>query len=311
MECKLCGSTLLTIRPCKDAKTQEKMPIADCQRCSLVQQAEMPSTEALQIYYSHHYRTDYKSAYEPKPKYVYRAGRTALDRLQCLQNAIDLPTGSRLLDVGAGGGEFVCMANKFGFHAIGIEPNQGYSTFARNAYDCEIRTGSLEDVRDERFDLISLFHVLEHMAEPTEVMRKLHSLLNPQGYLFLEVPNIWQKDASPHNIYFKAHLYYYSRASLTALTSPYFETVWMEDEGNLMAILRKRDTPLAAHQYPTAADLSHHAQRMARKGWSEYLFEGGGWKKPWQRLQRSQQEQAMAHLSAAQILERLAAPHLR
>jgi transcription elongation factor Elf1 len=70
--CKLCGASEADFSDHKDAKSKEILSIAFCQSCGLVQQAEIPSDEALKIYYSHNYRTDYKNTYKPKLKYVFR-----------------------------------------------------------------------------------------------------------------------------------------------------------------------------------------------------------------------------------------------
>jgi 2-polyprenyl-3-methyl-5-hydroxy-6-metoxy-1,4-benzoquinol methylase len=192
-------------------------------------------------------------------------------------------SGVSMLDIGAGGGEVVFAATQAGFHAKGIEPNKGYSEFARANYGIEVSTAHLDDVSNEQFSVITMFHVLEHMPSPQKVFRRLHELLQPDGLLVIEVPNVEQPDASPANIFFKAHLYYYSASTLIYAASEVFEPVLVEHTGNLRAIFKRRPTLVAACR-PATQEIQHTKRRLREKGWLEYIFKGGGWRRPFERV---------------------------
>ena len=305
--CRLCGGTAGQHISAVDAKAGGPLPVTMCLDCGLVQQTTLPSSEELRIYYSHNYRQDYKSTYVPKPKHVRRAGQAALSRLAFLRRHGGLSAGARLLDIGAGGGEFVYLAGRAGFRAQGIEPNVGYSEYAKTEYGVDIRTMPVDDLTEASADLVTLFHVLEHIAEPLAVMAKIHGVLSDDGRLLVEVPNILQRDASPHNIYFKAHLFYYSRFTLISAASRWFEPVSVEDEGNLRVLFRRRATPLPAIVLPDEASVAFTRQRLARKGWVEYAFAGGGWLKPLRRVRRIVAESMLPKGSPKSLLDRLAA----
>lgn len=260
--CRLCAGSIEKVWTSKDAKSSDTLDLGLCSVCGLVAQLVLPSDEELRIYYSHHYREDYKRTHCPKLKYVKRAGRTALDRLDFIQRAGIAAQGKRLLDIGAGGGEFCYMA-----------------------------------------DVVTLFHVFEHLAHPRDVMSKIWHLLTDGGQLIIEVPNLHQADASPHNVYFKAHLFYYSRYSLMAAASPYFECVRAEDDGNLFMAFRKRAVPLADMQLPSAAQLAHTEQRLNQKGWLEYLFVGGGLMKAPKRIEQMAAEAMLPRMSPREMLD--------
>jgi 2-polyprenyl-3-methyl-5-hydroxy-6-metoxy-1,4-benzoquinol methylase len=303
MMCCLCQSGSLSgfVRP--DAKSSEPIALGECMKCGHVQQVNMPSPEELATYYSHHYRSDYKAVHVPKKKHVHRAGRVALERLQMLQK---FQEGRRsLLDVGAGGGEFVYLASRLGWDATGIEPNLGYSEFARNEYGVEVATGSLDDEAHRRVDVVTMFHVLEHMPDPQASVQRVYERLTPQGLFFVEVPNLIQKDSSPHNIFFKAHVQYFNKDTLFFVTSRHFECLTMEDKGNLKAVFRRLDHLTKEAQLPSTEVVAANAARFRAKGWSEYLFEGGGWKKPFLRLRRSRVEAAFGSCSPRQTLDYL------
>lgn len=139
MECALCGNTdaFETVAHV-DSKSSEPLQVSLCGHYGLIQQLPIPSIHDLNVYYSHHYRRDYKNAYIPKAKHVYRAGKTAMQRINFLKSA-NIEHGS-LLDIGAGGGEFVYLSGKSGFVSQGIEKNIGYSEYARNAYRYHVMT---------------------------------------------------------------------------------------------------------------------------------------------------------------------------
>jgi 2-polyprenyl-3-methyl-5-hydroxy-6-metoxy-1,4-benzoquinol methylase len=305
--CKLCASRLSYVVSSRDAKSGELLTVCMCTECGLVQQSPIPTDHELRIYYSHHYRTDYKNTYSPKPKYVYRAGRAARNRIHFITEFLAKEgvqaNGLSMLDIGAGGGEVVFAATQAGFKARGIEPNEGYSSFARDEYGIEVATSHLDDLAEEQFSVITMFHVLEHMPGPREVFRRLHQLLAPDGLLVIEVPNIEQADASPANIFFKAHLYYFSASSLVYAASEAFEPLQLEHSGNLRAIFRRRPT-LVPPCKPDAQDIARTRQRLHEKGWTEYLFKGGGWRRPLERLQNRLRETTQASRTPLITLKR-------
>lgn len=306
--CHLCDGHELQHRLRRDAKTGETLQIALCLSCGLVQQTDIPSDRQLETYYSHHYRADYKKVHQPRPRHIHRAGVAALDRLDLLARWLPRQsTGTRLLDVDAGGGEFVYLARRRGYDARGIEPNVGYSEFAQSAYGVEVRTAGLEAAGDTHADVVTMFHVFEHMAHPRDALTRIAGILSPGGHLFIEVPNILQADASPHNTYFRAHLYYYSRHTLAAAASRHFDLLEVDDQGNLKALLRKKAQPEAACRLPGADELAFIRARLARKGWLEYLTVGGGLRKPFLRVATRMRERSASALAPRAILDAVAA----
>jgi len=143
LRCAICESDQLVRVARKDSKSGAPLPVFHCGNCGLVQQAPLPEEMELQQYYSDLYRIDYKGTRQPKAKHVFRAARCAKQRLDFLIQSGVRP-GS-LLDVGAGGGEFVAMAHRAGFDASGLEPNEGYAEYARSEHGARVRTGNLSD----------------------------------------------------------------------------------------------------------------------------------------------------------------------
>lgn len=301
--CHLCTSTDLRLFSSPDAKDGRTLTLALCLKCSLVQQTNLPNQAELHEYYSRSYRQDYKHAVEPTPYRVHRAGRVAQHRLGRMLAHLQ-PHHQSLCDVGAGGGEMVYLAQQAGLAARGLEPHQGYSEFARTQYGVTIDTGGIDQLTHACVDVVTLFHVLEHLPNPKQAMDQIHRALKPGGLLVLEVPNILQWDASPSNIYFGAHLYYFNRHTLLALTSAHFEPATICDEGNLWAVLRRSDQ-ITEFDWPTAPSVNDAIERFDQKGWWSYLTKGQGWRKPWKRLQQRHEEKAATGLSPKGILDRI------
>ncbi len=301
MSCKLCGGDLLTQVSHRDAKSSEPLNVSICRDCGLIQQVPIPTDEDLARFYAHTYRTEYKKTSTPKPKHVYRAGMAARDRLAFLaSNSI---TDGKLLDVGAGGGEFVYLAGKNGFEASGIDPNIGYAEYAKAEYGIDIRTLQLAEV-SEHCTVATMFHVMEHMPSPVATFGSLWEIIEPGGVLFVEVPNIETKSASPHNIFFKAHIHYFSKAMLAACASQHFEVITTSQSANLRILFKRRDAK-APLQLPSTSDTDHTRKRLQHKGWTEYLFAGGGIRKPCSRITKILTEAKARNKTSKAILDQL------
>jgi SAM-dependent methyltransferase len=98
--------------------------------------------------------------------------------------------GSRLLDVGAGIGTFLSNARDDGWSVSGTEVSRSAITIARQRYGVEIVEGQLGDAPiSGPFDVVSMWHVLEHLPSPSLGLRQCHSLLRTGGLLVVAVPN--------------------------------------------------------------------------------------------------------------------------
>ncbi len=101
------------------------------------------------------------------------------------------PSG-KLLDIGCGSGDFLSFMIKKNFDVFGVENNN-------TAFEICVKKklkvyNSIEDLPDKAFDFISLWHVLEHLSKPEDVIVKIHNLLNSNGVLVVAVPNFSSHD---------------------------------------------------------------------------------------------------------------------
>ena len=126
----------------------------------------------------------------------------------------------RLLDFGSGTGDFLCAAQKAGWETFGVEPDEGARS---RGLQKGVRVGSnLDSVPEALFDMITLWHVLEHLPEPGYVVGELGSRLAQDGYLIIAVPNYRSFDARYYGSFWAAydtprHLWHFTKPSLEDL----------------------------------------------------------------------------------------------
>ncbi|MGH8211224.1 MAG: class I SAM-dependent methyltransferase, partial [Steroidobacteraceae bacterium] len=99
--------------------------------------------------------------------------------------------GRRVLDVGCGNGQFLSWAREWQWECHGVEMDAAAAQIARDR-GISILGSQLEELAPEHggsFDAITLSHVIEHVYDPVDVLRRCHQLLKPGGYLWLETPN--------------------------------------------------------------------------------------------------------------------------
>ena len=101
------------------------------------------------------------------------------------------PSGT-LLDIGSGKGDFISLAKKNGYEAKGIEPSPRFCEYALATYGVQVEQGYLgqgEHFKGKHFDVITLFHVLEHVGSPQEFLAIISQYLQDDGVVYIEVPN--------------------------------------------------------------------------------------------------------------------------
>jgi len=126
-------------------------------------------------------------------------------------------SGARILDVGCGTGEFLSYLTT-NFNVEGIEPEPEAARWARERFGLKVHTGNLDDAPLDtgHYDLITLWHVLEHVPDPSQVLDTIFRLLKPDGSLLIALPNICSLDARIYGSCWVAldtprHLYHFSK----------------------------------------------------------------------------------------------------
>ncbi|OYT72912.1 MAG: hypothetical protein CFK52_03685 [Chloracidobacterium sp. CP2_5A] len=306
--CGICGSQSWQALSEMDGKTGCPLLTALCLQCAVAQVTPLPDAETLHAFYAQAYREAYKGVRRPKKKHVARAARLASERLGWL--APRLFPGARLLDIGAGGGEFVALARARGFDAEGVEPHAGYAAHARAAYAAPVASVPLDalELRPD-FHLVTAFHVLEHLRDPVIALRRLSGCLSPEGALAIEVPNLSYQHAAPRNTFFAAHLFHFTPETLISTAARAglrpLEAQIAGDGAVIRAIFRPGAGVAEAPPASLAAEIM---ALYARRTWGRYLLSPRVWRKLPARLWRVAEESfwSLRCRRAEDIIRRLA-----
>jgi 2-polyprenyl-3-methyl-5-hydroxy-6-metoxy-1,4-benzoquinol methylase len=202
-----------------------------------------PGEDEVRRYYSREYRINYKGHATPSRRHTARSARGALNRYRNL--APFLKPQDRLLDVGAGGGEVVYVLRRRGFDARGIEPDEQYARYAREQLQVPVDTGFVQDVAfpPGSFDVITMYHALEHVENPSGILDTLRTWLTEDGLLVIEVPNVEARCIAPAHRFHFAHFYNFNRETLEALGRKtgydVVHTSTSPDAGNLITVFRR------------------------------------------------------------------------
>jgi SAM-dependent methyltransferase len=104
-----------------------------------------------------------------------------------------VPGAGSFLDIGCGPGRLLYLAQRAGWTVQGLELSASMAEFAAQRLGAEVLVADFLEYRprpDDRFDLVSLRHVLEHLRDPVFAMTKINGLVKPGGHAILEFPNI-------------------------------------------------------------------------------------------------------------------------
>jgi 2-polyprenyl-3-methyl-5-hydroxy-6-metoxy-1,4-benzoquinol methylase len=130
------------------------------------------------------------------------------------------PLKGKLLDIGAGTGDFLLEAKNQNWQIVGVEPNEKAKAIAEGkGVDF---APSLEKLESNSFDVITLWHVLEHVPDVVHQAAELKRLLKPSGTLIIAVPNFKSFDANYYKENWAAfdvprHLWHFSKTAIERL----------------------------------------------------------------------------------------------
>lgn len=130
------------------------------------------------------------------------------------------PEKGSLLDIGAGTGDFLHEANNQFWKCTGIEPSEKAKAIALNKGVSFSQ--NLEELEDQHFDVITMWHVLEHVPDLEKQISELKRLLKPDGTIVIAVPNYKSFDAQHYGKFWAAydvprHLWHFSKISIEKL----------------------------------------------------------------------------------------------
>ncbi len=184
-----------------------------------------PKLENLSKYYeSSNYISHTDSKESVVEKLYQKVKRVALKNKLKLINSLN-SQGKDILDVGCGTGEFLLTCKNDNWNLAGVEPNTNAKCLAEQKLNKNSTFKIVDDIDKielQQFDVITLWHVLEHIPNLDEYISKLKLLLKPNGVLIVAVPNYKSFDALYYKKYWAAfdvprHLWHFSKKSIQLL----------------------------------------------------------------------------------------------
>lgn len=213
--CPACGNEQFNeLMRCKDfTVSKSEFGIVQCTTCALEFTNPRPSQAEIGVYYA---SADYVShSDENAPgliNHIYRKVRTiTLAQKRKLVEGF-LPQKGKLLDIGCGTGAFAGHMQQRGWKVEAVEPDQGAAEKARQTQKLQVHEESWLSGSTDSFDLITMWHVLEHVHGLEERFKQLWQLSTAGGYVVIAVPNpnsidskhygdIWAARDVPRHLY--------------------------------------------------------------------------------------------------------------
>jgi 2-polyprenyl-3-methyl-5-hydroxy-6-metoxy-1,4-benzoquinol methylase len=206
--------------------SDEKFEIVMCSKCGFRFTNPRPKAEDLGKYYE---SSDYIShsdtrkglfawVYQSVRKYTLRRKLVLIRKFQ---------QRGKLLDIGCATGQFLNFMAQHGWETTGIEPDDKTRARAISEYGLNVLPEeSLNSFSDSSFDIITMWHVLEHVSELNGRMLQLNKILKAKGTLIIAVPNSNSYDAKKYNEFWAGydlprHLYHFTKQDMKLLMEKY------------------------------------------------------------------------------------------
>ena len=218
--CPVCGkSEFKNFLVVKDKSvTQESFVIVQCENCGFKFTNPRPDFESIGKYYESEAYISHSNSSKGIINKAYQVVRSIAvkDKLELVNR---LATKGAILDYGCGTGYFLSACQKDGWKVEGFEPNATANNQAEKTLGKSIEKASLKRFDKESFEIITMWHVLEHVHTINETFQELLSLLKPGGTMLVAVPNADSLDAKKYGENWAAydvprHLYHFNQATM-------------------------------------------------------------------------------------------------
>ena len=217
--CRVCGShaihAYLQVPDNGHLRTADvQLSVWNCDTCDVCFLNPFPAAELGAKYFAQSYQAENKSLYYDD-QFKTRVSRVRLEALKTRN-----PSARSLLDVGCGKGQFVGVARQQGWEAWGVELDAGAVFTAQSRGLQTVLQGTVNHPGlPTVFDVITLWDVIEHLQDPTSLLRDIHTRLAPGGLIAIRTANIRSAlfARNPKNwwAFGVDHRFYFSPRSLT------------------------------------------------------------------------------------------------
>lgn len=218
LTCPLCSSkSIQEIDSIQDhSHSKEFFIISKCSECNLIFTTNPPLPDQAGKYYENKNYISHSDTSDGLVNKIYHLVRTFMLRKKRL-SILNFSKGRKILDYGSGTGYFLNEMQLHGWNVSGIEINQQARVYCKSKFNIETLAPQalLGLMENGQFDVISLWHVAEHIYDLNKTIEELNILLKPGGLLVIAVPNIESYDSRWYNKLWAGldvprHLYHFS-----------------------------------------------------------------------------------------------------
>lgn len=222
-KCLICeGSVLEKYMESMDFSTsKEVFNVVKCQSCNFIFTNPRPSDKNIDKYYISDKYISHTNTNQGFLEKIYQIIRKIAinGKFKLIKSYIKK---GNILDIGCGTGNFLNKCKNHGWKTKGVEPSKIARDQAIKNYNLDVQASTELSGLNNKFDIITMWHVLEHVTNLNETIIDLHSLLSDHGKLIIAVPNINSYDASYYQKYWAAydlpiHLYHFTEDSISIL----------------------------------------------------------------------------------------------
>jgi len=164
--------------------------IIDCELCKFKHLYPIPTDKNINQFYQNQYYKTHKTQYINVDHQELSYLKIFFDeRLDFFEKH---SKGKRLLDVGCGAGFFLARARERGWDVFGVEPSKIAANYATENYNLKVFNQTFDffyKTNHQKFDVIHLKNVLEHVPDPQKILIYCYELLQSNGLIYVEVPN--------------------------------------------------------------------------------------------------------------------------
>jgi ubiquinone/menaquinone biosynthesis C-methylase UbiE len=207
--CPVCKGTAFTdFLKCRDHFVSgQDFLLKECSGCGLKITYQAPSEESIGPYYQSENYISHSNTSRGLVNRLYHFARNYMlgQKLKVVRKSSGKNVG-RLLDVGAGTGYFAAFMQKKGWSVEGIEKSREARNFAFSEFGLKMKPAEeLCQIEDNSYDVVTLWHVLEHIQDPGKNIRAIRRILNSDGTLFIALPNHESYDAQHYKKFWAAY----------------------------------------------------------------------------------------------------------
>lgn len=210
--------------------SNEAFSISKCQKCGFHFTNPRPTADHLGPYYESEEYISHSNSNQGLFGFLYqRIRKYTLRKKYQLVNSYK--SGHRVLDIGCATGQLLNEFKCRGWESVGIEPDPDARTYAEEKYHLKVLPEEqMNALVDHSFDVISMWHVLEHVSDLDQRMKDLQRLIKANGVLFIALPNIESWDAQHYGKHWAGldlprHLYHFNKANVKMLFEKHAFTV--------------------------------------------------------------------------------------